>query len=55
MLDADRTLSDGMALWDLPDDLVGFGIGERWLPVSPEGDPQRVVADLVDSLSGGSE
>lgn len=36
LLDADRSLPETMALRPLPDDQVGFPIGERWFPADEE-------------------
>lgn len=36
LVDAHRSLPEGMALWNLPEDQVGFGLGECWLPAAGE-------------------
>jgi hypothetical protein len=35
ILDADRSLPETMALWQLPDDQVGIRLGDRWFPAGP--------------------
>ncbi|MEX2376142.1 MAG: hypothetical protein WD942_11260 [Dehalococcoidia bacterium] len=36
IVDADRSLSNGMALWDLPGDQVGLSLGDRWFPAGDD-------------------
>lgn len=35
ILDADRSLPETMALWQLPDDQIGVRLGDRWFPAGP--------------------
>jgi len=34
-MDADRSLPESMALWELPEDHIGISLGDRWLPAGP--------------------
>ena len=36
IMDADHSLPDGMALWDLPEGRVGLSLGDRWLSAGPD-------------------
>ena len=52
ILDADRSLAEGMALWDLPDEQIGLSLGDRWFPAGPEMlEPIPVGEDLGERLS----
>ena len=35
-MDADRSLSDTMALWELPEEQIGLSLGDRWFPAGPK-------------------
>jgi len=35
LIDAHRSLPEGMALWELPEDRIGVGLGDLWLPAGP--------------------
>lgn len=50
-MEADRTLPETMALWQLPDDQVGLKLGDRWFPASADIlEPIPVGPDLDERL-----